>query len=127
MKKIIAAVVFIIMVSILAAGCNGDGVKTYSDDGSTIKAKVDSEFIIALDSNPTTGYSWKAVYEESQFKQLSDEYKQTNTEEMIVGAGGIQYLRFKALKAGSYQITLNYQRSWEGEPLEQKVFNIIVS
>jgi inhibitor of cysteine peptidase len=127
MKKIFAAVVLIIMVSILAAGCNGGGVQTYSDAGKTIKAKIDSEFIIALDSNPTTGYSWVAVYEEAEFSLVSDEYQSSNTDEMIAGAGGTHYFRFKALKAGSYKITMKYKRAWEDEAIETKVFNISVS
>ena len=115
------------MVSILAAGCEGGGVKTYSDAGSTIKATVGGEFIIALDSNPSTGYSWVAVFEETDFELISDEYQASNTNKMVVGAGGTHYFRFKALKAGSCQITMNYQRAWEGGAIEKKVFNISVS
>lgn len=127
MKKLVAVVAFVLLVSIMAAGCGGGNVKTYNDAGDTIEAKVNAEFIIALASNPSTGYSWFADYDEAQFKLVSDEYQQENTEEMIVGAGGTQYLRFKALKAGSFEITIEYQRSWEGEPIDQKVFSVSVS
>jgi inhibitor of cysteine peptidase len=127
MKKIVAVVAFILMVSLLVAACGGDDVKTYSDAGTTIKINVNGEFIIALDSNPTTGYSWEATYEESQFELVSDDYQQDETEEMMTGVGGTQYLRFKALKTGNFDITLNYQRSWETEPIEQLVFSVEVS
>ena len=40
----------------LAAGCVGE-VRTYSDSGQTISIGVNHEFVIALGSNPTTGYS----------------------------------------------------------------------
>jgi predicted secreted protein len=46
---------------------------------------------------------------------------------MMTGVGGTQYLRFKALKTGNFDITLNYQRSWESEPIEQLVFSVEVS
>lgn len=127
MKKIMAAAAFILTVYLLAAGCGGDDVKTYSDAGAAIKTKVNGEFIIALDSNPTTGYSWKAGYEESQFELVSDDYEQDEADEMMVGVGGTQYLRFKALKSGDFEITLNYQRSWESEPAQQMVFSVKVS
>jgi len=42
----------------------------------------------------------------------------------IVGAGGVDYFRFKALKAGEPQITLVYKRPWEEEGTAQKVFTI---
>jgi inhibitor of cysteine peptidase len=127
MKKIVAVVALILTLSMLAAGCGGDDVKTYSDAGAAIKVKVNGEFIIALDSNPTTGYSWKALYEESQFELVSDDYVQDEKETMMTGVGGTQYLRFKALKSGDYEITMNYQRSWEGEPAQQAVFSVKVS
>ncbi|MDD4923883.1 MAG: protease inhibitor I42 family protein [Dehalococcoidales bacterium] len=126
MKKIVALLVLVLMVSIMTAGCGGGDVKTYSDVGDTIEVKANGEFIIALDSNPTTGYSWKAVYEESQFELISDNYEQDETEGMVVGAGGTQYLRFKALKTGDFEITLDYKRAWEGEPVERMVFSVEV-
>ena len=127
MKKVFAAVAFLLALSLLTAGCGGDDVKTYSDAGTTIEITVNGEFIIALDSNPTTGYSWEALYEESQFELVSDDYQQDEKEEMMTGVGGTQYLRFKALKSGNFNITLNYQRSWESEPIEQLVFSTEVS
>jgi len=42
----------------------------------------------------------------------------------IVGAGGVDYFRFKALKAGETQITMVYKRSWEETWIEQKVFTV---
>ncbi|HAS04754.1 MAG TPA: hypothetical protein DCR71_03195 [Dehalococcoidia bacterium] len=126
MNKIFAMVTCILIVSIMAAGCSGGSVKTYSDVGDTIEAAVNGEFVISLDSNPTTGYSWKASYEESEFELISDEYEQYETEQMMTGVGGTQYLRFKALKAGNFEITLDYQRSWEGEPAERMVFSVEV-
>jgi inhibitor of cysteine peptidase len=127
MKKIVAVVALILTLSMLAAGCGGDDVKTYSDAGAAIKVKVNGEFIIALDSNPTTGYSWKVLYEESQFELVSDDYVQDEKETMMTGVGGTQYLRVKALKSGDYEITMNYQRSWESEPVQQVVFSVKVS
>jgi predicted secreted protein len=127
MKKVLAAVVFIFTVLIMSAGCVADGVNSYSDTCFTIEVKAGGEFIITLDSNPTTGYSWKASYDEAQFELVSDNYEQDETEEMMTGVGGTQYLRFKALKAGNFEITLDYQRSWEDEAIEQKVFSVSVS
>ena len=127
MSKIFALVTCILTVSFMSAGCAGGNVKTYSDIGDAIEVAVNGEFVIALDSNPTTGYSWKASYEESEFELISDEYEQSETDEMILGAGGTQYLRFKALKAGNFEIAMDYQRPWEDQSTKQRVSVVNVS
>jgi inhibitor of cysteine peptidase len=127
MKKFVTMLAVIFTVAIMSAGCAGDNVKTYSDAGETIEVKVDGEFIIALDSNPTTGYSWEATYDETQLELISDDYEADETDGLITGAGGTEYFRFKALKAGEFEITLDYQRSWEDEPSERMVFSVEVS
>lgn len=42
----------------------------------------------------------------------------------LVGAGGTQYFRFKALKAGKTGMAVTYKRAWETGFAEQKVFNV---
>ena len=48
------------------------------------------------------------------------------TDEELVGAGGIEYFRFRALERGETQITLDYQRSGEETGTEQRVFNVTI-
>ncbi len=121
------------MVTLIAAflaaavGCGGENIKTYTNTGDTIEVKVNGEFVIALDSNPTTGYSWMPVYQNAEFELVADNYEQDPTDGMVLGAGGTQYLRFKALKEGVFKITLNYQRAIGGEADNKAVFNINVS
>ncbi len=106
------------------AGCSGE-VKTYTDAEKTINTTINQEFIIALDSNSTTGYNWEKSYDESILKLVDSKYemgKQAQTG--LVGAGGIQYFQFKALKTGKTEITVTYKRSWETGFAEQKVFNV---
>jgi inhibitor of cysteine peptidase len=126
MKKGMALAALFLLTAFAAAGCDGDNVKTYSDAGETVEVKAGNEFVIALESNPTTGYSWMATFEESEFELISDNYEADETEGMVVGSGGTQYLRFKALKAGEFKINLGYQRSWEGEPVNSLVFDVKV-
>ena len=44
----------------------------------------------------------------------------------LVGAGGTELFRFKALKKGEAEITMSYKRSWETEILDQKAFTVDV-
>ena len=108
---------------LLVTGCTG--VKTYTDFGQTINIGTNQEFIIALDSNPTTGYSWQASYDESMLELVGKSYEMgEQAKQGAVGAGGVEYFQFKAVKAGNTEITLDYQRSWEEQSTDQKVFTV---
>jgi inhibitor of cysteine peptidase len=114
----------------LVAGCVGQ-VATYDDPGQAIDTEVNQQFVIALGSNPTTGYSWQASYDETMLELVGGKSKYKPGEEAkggLVGAGGVEYFRFKALKTGTTEITLVYKRPWE-EPTPQdltKVFTVHV-
>ncbi len=124
MKRLLALVLTSILAVSLIAGCRG-GVKTYTDTEKTINTTVNQEFIIALDSNPTTGYNWEASYDESILKLVDSKYEMGKQAQAgLVGAGGTQYFQFKALKTGKTEITVTYKRSWETDFAEQKVFNV---
>jgi predicted secreted protein len=123
---------FLLLVAVLAAclvtGCIG--VETYTDEGQAIDTEVNQQFVIALGSNPgSTGYSWQASYDETLLELVGgdSEYKPgKEAEQGLVGAGGVEYFRFKALKTARTEVTLVYKRPWE-EPTPQdltKVFTI---
>jgi len=109
----------------LIAGCAG--ITTYTDPSQTISASVNGEFVIALDSNPSTGYSWNVSYDASMLSLEKEEYNPSEKEVGLVGAGGTQYYQFKALKAGSTEVNLTYQRTWEEGYIDQKVFTVEIS
>lgn len=115
---------FLLLLTVLAAclvaGCIGE-VETYSDEGQGIDTGVNQQFVIALGSNPTTGYSWQASYDETMIELVEKTYKE-EAKQGLVGAGGVEYFRFKALKTGRTPVTLVYKRAWEEEIIAQKVF-----
>ncbi len=103
-------------------------VKTYTDAGQTIDIGVNQEFVIAIGANPTTGYDWEVSLDETMLELVEKTYKPAEEAEeyKIVGAGGVAYFRFKALKTGETEITMVYKRPWE-EPTAQdetKVFTV---
>ena len=123
MKRFLVLVLTLIVC--FMAGCYG-GAKTYTDESKTITVGVEQEFVIALDSNPTTGYDWEETHDESMLALVEDKYEPDEKAEGLVGAGGTQYFRFIALKKGNTEITLVYKRSWETESAEEKVFNVSI-
>jgi len=122
MKKLIIPVAVTILAITLLAGCGG--VKTYTDPDQTIATGPGDEFVIALDSNPTTGYDWQGDFDPDLIALVDENYKPDEKAAGLVGAGGTRYFRFTARKTGKTEITLVYKRSWETEVLETRVFTI---
>jgi len=107
---------------------NFSQLPTYIDEEETITVSVNQEFVIALDSNPTTGYDWEESYDESMLSLVEDKYEPDEKAAGLFGAGGTQYFQFKALKVGETEVTLVYKRPWE-EPSPQdvtKVFTVSI-
>ena len=118
---------FLLLVAVvvisLAVGCVGE-INTYTDSGQTINIGANQEFIIALGSNPTTGYSWQESYDETKVELVKKSYEPgEKAKQGVVGAGGVEYFRFKPLKTGKTEITLVYKRPWE-EPTPEDVTKI---
>jgi predicted secreted protein len=128
MKKLLPLVGFVLTVC-LVAGCGSVVAQAYTDPEVTINTDANGEFVIliALDSNPTTGYSWEASYDETRLELVEETYELGEyVKQGLVGAGGTELFRFKALKSGEAQITMEYKRPWETEILQQKVFTVDV-
>jgi len=101
------------------------------DDGGQVELELGQILIITLESNPATGYRWEqAENQESILEQIGEaEFKPSETgEPPLVGAGGWEILRFKAVGAGQMTLELVYHRSWEEgvEPLETFSIQVLV-
>ena len=116
----------ILLATGLLAGCVRE-VTTYVDSGQTIDIGVNQEFVIAIGANPTTGYDWEvSLSGVGVMLELVDKvYKSAEeAEHEIVGTGGVDYFRFKAVEKGVAEITMDYKRPGEETGIEQKVFTV---
>jgi len=127
---------FIALLTLLAAltvatGCSPQQqeVKASIDDnGREMQLKKGQTLVVTLEGNPTTGYSWEVVepLNEQVLRQAGEpEFQQ---ESDLVGAGGVQILRFEAVNAGKMTLKLIYHRPWERdvEPLETYSIQVVV-
>jgi len=98
-----------------------------SEDSDVVNIKKGDKFLVVLDSNPTTGYSWEYSIN-SEYIQFIDKDFVSESEGQMVGVGGNETFNFLALESGETEITFSYLRSWEKdvEPIEKKVYNIII-
>ena len=124
MKKFLILITVAVIATSLVAGCVGE-VKTYIDSGQTIDIGVNQEFVIAIGANPTTGYDWEVSLDETILELVEKTYKPAEeAEHEIAGAGGVDYFRFKAVKAGEVELAMVYKRPWEEEGIDHKVFKV---
>jgi predicted secreted protein len=74
-----------------------------------IKVGVDESFVISLESNPSTGYSWMEPQYNHEFLSLtSSQYIPPKI--IVCGAPGVQKYTFKALQPGETSIMFQYKR-----------------
>lgn len=91
-------------------------------------AKANAQFEVKLPSNPTTGYNWIVRQLPEQVALTGMDYAQSpDCKADIVGCGGTTTLRFKALKAGTGKLIVQYARPWEALTNEAATINIHVT
>ena len=114
---------FVVMSFFLAlalfSGCGTHGTQvTEADNGQQVTVKSGQVVTVTLESNPTTGYSWQVMeIDNAILVQDGDpEYKQASGTGGLVGAGGTETFRFKAVGTGEITLGLGYMRPWESIP-----------
>ena len=116
---------FVLAAATFLVSCHfGKTSFTNHDTGKTVHVSTDDLFNIALDSNPTTGYSWEILpYDESIVKVIKSNYS-PNSDRM--GSNGKRIIEFKAFGKGRTSLELLYLRVWEKHKLPIKKFKITV-
>ncbi|MFO7590976.1 MAG: protease inhibitor I42 family protein [Acidimicrobiia bacterium] len=135
MPRSLCSVAFTVAMAVLALGgisaCGGggggedaSGPSVYTRSGETISVEVGEEFVILLESNPSTGYEWSVTEQPPEVRLVSQRYDPPA--EQIPGRGGQEELRFAARKAGRATLELVYARSFEPDvpPAETATFEL---
>ena len=73
MKRLLLSLALV--ATFLAAGCVG-AVETHTDPGQTVTININQQFVIALGSNQTTGYSWQESYDQTMLELVEKIYKE---------------------------------------------------
>jgi inhibitor of cysteine peptidase len=127
MKKLAFGSICILLLAIALAGCGGSPVVTYTEDDNAITVKTGDKFIITLEGNATTGYTWVENFNNDALEMVNKEYKPNEQADGMVGGGGVSYFTFKGLQAGTSDITMTYKRPWESNDDDKvKEFTVTV-
>jgi predicted secreted protein len=103
-----------ILILLPATNCSSQ------DDEKLVK--VNKEFKIPLDSNPSTGYKWEASFDKAFLKLKADHFKRPA--KAPIGAGGTQTFVFLPIKKGETELRFVYKRPWEKTIGREKTFRI---
>lgn len=127
----LTALFALLSVALFAAGCEASFTEppllTAADSGSTLVLKTGDEFVVELESNPSTGYSWTLD------GNLPDNVEQVGEPEFVepgtgqVGAAGLERWTFRATGAGTGEVYLRYWRSFEPEAGSEETFMVEVT
>lgn len=100
------------------------------NEASTIgETSIDSQVIIMMEGNPTTGYDWEiASFDTDLLSFEGSNY--VNKKMELTGNGGYYNFYFRTKSEGIAIIKLNYERPWEvakgGRPLKSEEFKITI-
>ena len=110
----------------LQIGARTGDLPEYSDPRKAIKIGVGREFIIVLESNPATGYSWQLAQALDKNVLKVVEIKHSAKKTNLIGAGGKDLWTLQGLQPAETQITFEYARSWEKDipPVKRSIFTI---
>ena len=110
----------------------GSAEAAETDEGTTIDLDggwvmyAESNLLVVLDENATTGDSWTSAIEGSTLalyteKSISAEEAYPTEDANRVGAEGSHLFSFKGMAAGDGTIALSYERSWEQTDDDKKI------
>lgn len=143
--KTILRLGFILFIITLLGG--GDGMADEKEKNTFVMTKggethitvnTPGEFLIKIESNLTTGYSWslQKTMDETlvKFKGIKEpneeeegEGEEGNTEPPLMGAPNYEIFIFEALHPGKTEVFLKYHRPWEKDTPPEKTHKIVIT
>ena len=122
-----------LLAILLVAGCvtNRNVVPlTPHDSGREIHVAVGQLLLLELPANHTAGYSWRQPAVTNSVLELvgTPSYMHKSSATIMVGRRGLELWRYRAVKPGKENLTLEYGRPWEtnSAPVEVVTFKIAV-
>jgi inhibitor of cysteine peptidase len=97
-----------------------------------VEVKSGDIFTIALDYNATTGFQWSTqanIADLTVLQQTAHDYiapQVKDSEKPIAGMAGIEEWTFKAGITGTTNVSLSYDRPWEGGEKGVRTFELTI-
>jgi predicted secreted protein len=98
-------------------------VDIYRND-RLIRGKIGTPVVLELESNPTTGYRWELVFDESRLRLIKREYQPATKK---IGGSGVERFTLQPLVRGETTIRAEYKRPWETSSIEHREFSVRIA
>lgn len=93
--------------------------------GKTLKLPKSGLVAIKLDSNPSTGYGWGMSCASKNVAKVGSSFTIPGQQDERVGVPGTEILVLAVTQPGTYNVRMDYKRSWEKMSLQSFNFNIV--
>ena len=93
--------------------------------GKTLRLPASGLMALKLDSNPSTGYGWQFACSSPAVSKVGSSFTIPRGDEERMGAPGVEILVLAVTKPGTYNIRMDYKRSWEKMSLQSFNFTVI--
>jgi inhibitor of cysteine peptidase len=127
MKKLPMILLVVLLLGLMTAAYFGRDRSVIkleeTDSGKTIELSMGDHIEVALEGNPTTGYTWEVVSGQELLEQVS-EAEFVAASQQMVGAGGQMRFEFKAIAPGTAVLQLVYLRPFERDVEPLQTFSI---
>lgn len=126
--KIFPAVILLLALTSGASFSAGRGFfnRTSGLSVTTVETAAGKVFAVRLPANATTGYGWQlsGPVNRSLIKLSSSTYERPETK--LMGAGGNEVWKFRALSSGRTRIHMKYVRPWEKgvAPVKRQIIDV---
>lgn len=114
-----SAALALLLATSAATACRGDRI--FDDPSQPIEVRAGSEFVIALESNRSTGYRWVLVDSAAlgPLRLVGTRYHVPRVNRNADGGGGTERWTFRAPTAGEGAVSLAYAGPSETEVSEE--------
>lgn len=93
--------------------------------GKTLRLHNSGLVALKLDSNPSTGYGWQLSCASKNVSKVGSSFTIPSGNDERVGVPGTEILVLAVTEPGTYNVRLDYKRSWEKMSLQSFNFTII--
>jgi len=123
--KTCAILIFALMLSNTGNTLAGESMKlSENDSGKKVEIGVGEELEVILPGKPTTGYIWEVSSLDSNFLRPGKADFIANGK--VIGAGGMEIIKFHAIAVGESKVKLIFHRSFEPDIPPLKTFEVTV-
>ncbi len=95
-----------------------------AENGRAITLSHGDTLVLSLTSNPSTGYTWRAVRDDPAHLRPLGAPRYERPSGSLLGGAGRQVFRFKAENPGTAALTLEYARPWEKNVPAAKTYRL---